>query len=127
MDQTPLSDINTGKYTFSFKNAKNIPRKGVDEKRQVTPTFAVSCTGDFLPIQLIYAGKTERSLPKYSFPSSFSVTFTESHWSNTKKSVEFFKEIIFPCLEDIKRSKSYPLQQHAFIIMATFKGKTIIH
>ena len=123
MDQTPLSYINTGKYTFSLKSAKNIPIKGVDEKRQITPTFAVSCTGDFLPIQLIYAGKTERSLPKYSFPSSFLVTFTENHWSNTKKSVEFFKEIFFPYLKDTKRRKSYLLELHALIIMDTFKGQ----
>ena len=95
----------------------------MDNKRQITTTFAVSCTGEFLPIQLIYAGKTEQSLPKYSFPPSFSVTFTENHWSNTEKSVQFFKEIIFPYLEDTKRSKSYSLEQHALIIMDTFKGQ----
>ena len=72
----------------------------MDDKHQITATFAVSCTGEFFPIQLIYTGKTERSLPKYSFPPSFSVTFTENHWSNTEKSDEFFKEIIFPYLED---------------------------
>ena len=81
IDQTRLSYVNTGKYTFSFKGAKNIPIKGVDDKRQITATSAVCCTGEFLPIQLIYAGKTERSLSKYSFPP-FSVTFTENHWSN---------------------------------------------
>ena len=59
IDQTPLSYVNTRKYTFSFKGAKNISIKGADEKRQITATFAVSCTGEFLPIQLIYAGKTE--------------------------------------------------------------------
>ena len=93
----------------------------MDDKYQITATFAVSCAGEFLLIQLIYAGKTKPSLPKYSFPPSFSVTFTENHWSNTEKSVEFFKEIIFPKLEDTKRSKSYPLEQHALLIMGTFK------
>ena len=127
IDQAPLSCVNAGKYTFSFKDAKNIPIKGMDDKRQITASFAVSCTGEVLPIELIYAGKSERSLSKYSFPPSFSVTFTENNWSNTEKFVEFFKEIIFPCFEDIKRSKSYPLEQHALIIMATFKGKAIIH
>ena len=42
---------------FIFKGAKN-----VDDKRHVRATLAVSCTGEFSPIQLIYAGKTERSL-----------------------------------------------------------------
>ena len=34
-----------------------------------------------------------------------------------------FKEIIFPYLEDTKRSKSYPLEQHASMIMGIFKGQ----
>ena len=88
IDQTPLSYVKTGKYKFTFKFAKNISIKDMDDKRQTTVTsFAVSCTREFLPTQLIYAGKTERSLPKYSLPPCFSVTFTENHWSNTKKSV----------------------------------------
>ena len=36
IDQTLLSYVNTGKYTFSFKGAKNIPIKGVDDKRQIS-------------------------------------------------------------------------------------------
>ena len=95
IDQTPLSKVNTGTYTFSLKGAKNIPIKDVDDKRQITTTHAASCTGKLLPIQLNSAAKIERSLPKYSFPPSFSITLTENHWSNTEKSVEFFKEIIF--------------------------------
>ena len=50
LDQTPLSYVTPGKYTFSFKGAKNVPIKGVDDKRQITATFAVSPTGHFLPI-----------------------------------------------------------------------------
>ena len=64
VDRTPLLYVNEGKYMFSFKNAKNIPVKGVDDKRQIAATFTVSFTGEFSPIQLIYAGKTKRSLPK---------------------------------------------------------------
>ena len=79
IDQTPLSDVNTGKYTFSFKDAKLVPIRGVDYRRQITATFTISCTGDFLPLQLIYSVKTKRSLPKFSFPPSFPVTFRENH------------------------------------------------
>ena len=48
---------------------------------------------------------------------------TENHWSNTQKSVVFFKEIIFLYLEDTTRRKSYPLEPHALIIVDTFKGQ----
>ena len=50
LDQTPLSCVSPGKYTFNFKGAKNVPIKGVDEKRQTTTTFAISATGEFLPM-----------------------------------------------------------------------------
>ena len=60
---TPLSFISQGKYTFSFKGAKNVPIKGVDDKRQIIATFAVSLTGTFLQIQLIFRVKTKRTLP----------------------------------------------------------------
>ena len=99
IDQTPLSYVSPGKYTFSFKGSKHVPIKGVDDKRQITATFAVSSTGEFLPMQLIYGGKTQRSLPKYEFPASFSVGFTQNHWSNTDKSMEFFDKTYFLTLK----------------------------
>ena len=125
LDQTPLSYVSPGKYTFSFKGAKNVPIRGVDDKRQITGTFAVTITGKCLPIQLIYKGKTKRSLPKFKFPTSFSVTCTENHWSNsnTEKSIEFFEEIIFPYLEKVKIENGYPEEQHSLVIMDTFKGQ----
>ena len=123
LDQTPLSYVSPGKYTFSFKGAKNVPIRGVDDKRQITGTFAVTLTGKFLPMQLIYNGKTKRSLPKFKFPNSFSVVFTENHWSNTDKSVEFFEKIIFPYLDKVKKENRYPNEQYSLIVMDFFKGQ----
>ena len=62
IDQTPLTYVSPGKYTFSSKAGKHVPIKGVDDKRQIAVTFAVSSTGSFLPIQLIYSGKYRRCL-----------------------------------------------------------------
>ena len=74
---------------------KTVPIKGIDDKRQITATFAISMSGEFLPIQVIYEGKTKRCLPKYTFPASFDATFSENYWSNTEKSLSFFSNIIF--------------------------------
>ena len=54
-----------------MKEAKHVPIKGVDDKRQITATFAVSASGDFLPMQLIYAGETKRCLPKFYISTQF--------------------------------------------------------
>ena len=42
-------------------------------------------TGGFLPIQLIYQGKTDCCHPSFAFPEEFHVTHTQSHWSNERK------------------------------------------
>ena len=65
LDQTPLSYVSPGKYTFNFKGAKNVPIKGVDDKRQITATFAISAAGDFLRMQLICPGKAKICLPNF--------------------------------------------------------------
>ena len=55
-------------HIFNFKGAKNAPIKGIDDKRQITATFVISATGEFLPMQLIYPGKTKRCLPNFQSP-----------------------------------------------------------
>ena len=38
---------------------------GKYDKGQITAIFAGSMTGDFLPLQLVYKGKTECCLPQW--------------------------------------------------------------
>ena len=90
LDQTSLPYVSPGKYTFDVKGVKTVPIKGIDDKLQITATFAISMSGEFLPIQVIYQGKTIRCLPKYAFPENFDITYSESHCSNTKKAISFF-------------------------------------
>ena len=40
--------------------------------------------GDFLPPQIIYAGKTPRCHPSTKFPEDWNITFTQNHWANEK-------------------------------------------
>ena len=96
LDQTPLSNVPTAKYTFCLKRFTTVPIKDVDNKREITATFTVSVTGAFLPIQLIYQGATESCLPTYKFPKKFNVTYTKNHWSNLEKCVDLFEQIILP-------------------------------
>ena len=55
LDQTPLSYVSPGKYTFDLRGSRTAPIKDVDDKRQITATFTVTASGEFLPIQLIYS------------------------------------------------------------------------
>ena len=63
-DQAPLPYVITGNSSLNEKRAKSVPLQGKGKKKQTTGTSAVSMTDDFLPVQLIYEGKTPQCLPK---------------------------------------------------------------
>ena len=107
-----LNYVSPGKYTFCFKSAK----------RWISGTFDVTLERKVLPIQFNYQYKCDYCLPKCKFPSSFSVCFTENHWSNTGKSTKFFEEIILPYLDKIKEEKRFPKEQCCLIMTDTFEG-----
>ena len=50
-------------------------------------------------MQLIYNGKTQRSLPKVKFPDSFSLSADEKHFSDTQESLKLTDEIITTYVE----------------------------
>ena len=69
----------------------------VNDKGQLTAVFANTMSGDFLPPQLIYAGKTTRCLPKsVTFPRDWHVTFTANHWANKATTEDYIKLILVP-------------------------------
>ena len=82
-------------------------------------------TGDFLPMQLIYEGKTPRCLPKdVEFPKEFDVTFTLNHWSNEKKSKRLLDNVIFPYLKKKEHDLGLPGDQKSLLIYDVFTGQT---
>ena len=52
-------------WTMEKEGVKRVEVTGKDEKRQLTALFACSMSGDFLPIQLVYQGKTMKYLLKF--------------------------------------------------------------
>ena len=67
-DQTPLGFTAPNKATFDERGAHSVPIANVDDNRQITGTFCVNISGEFLPIQLIYTGVTDRCHSKVKFP-----------------------------------------------------------
>ena len=88
---------------------------------KITGTFTVSVTGDVLPMQLIYEGKTPRCLPKdIEFPKEFDVTFPPNHWSNEEKSKQLLGNVIFPHLKKNKHNLGLPGDQKSLLIYDVF-------
>ena len=124
-DQTPLSYITVGSNTLEFEGAKSVPVKDKGKGKQITGTFAVSATGRFLPMQLIYAGKTKRYHPQgIEFLSGFDVTHSLNHRSNEELAIQHIREIILPYVDKIKEELGQPKDQKSFLIYDVLKGQT---
>ena len=94
-DQTPLGFTYSAKTTFTEKNAETVPVGNLDDKRQITGTFVVSLSGGFLPIQLIYTGKTDLCHSKVEFPKGFDITHSPNHWANKEIVMSLEKDSVF--------------------------------
>ena len=75
-------------------------------------------SSDFLPIQLIYAGKTNRCHPQFQFPSDWHITHAPKHWSNEETMLQYIDHIIVPYVENIR-----DLDTPALVIFDNFKGQ----
>ena len=69
LDQTKLKYLPIANHTLTKKGPKSIGIAESDDKQCITGTFTVSLKGSFLPMQLIYGGKTNQNLPRFRFPA----------------------------------------------------------
>lgn len=127
-DQTPSSYVSVGKMTMAKRGEKSVPIKGLTDKRNITLTFAITFAGDFLPMQIIYGGKTDRSQPRgVVFPKGFHVTQNEKHWSNETETVNFIKTVINPYIIEKRKELGLPADQKALLTWDVFRGQTTDH
>ena len=68
IDHTPLRFYLTPTHTFRKKGEASVTITNSSDYRQITGTFGISRAGEFLLIQLIYQGKTNKCHPNYNFP-----------------------------------------------------------
>jgi len=71
------------------KGRKRISISGHNDKRQVTAVICGALTGEVLPIQLVYEGKTKRCHPPFDFPGDWSISHSPNHWSTEETMVEY--------------------------------------
>ena len=86
LDQTPSKLLNVGKNTMAKTNSKRVALRDSDEKRAITITIAATLTGEILPFQMIYDGKTARSRPDPALlPDGFLLCYMELLISTSRK------------------------------------------
>ena len=123
-DQTALGFTAPNRSTFTGKEVHYVPSANVDDKRQITATFCVNIVGDFLPVQLIYGGVTDKCHPQVKFPESFHITHSQNHWSNEDILMVYLKKIIFIYIKSKHQALKLPENAKALLIFDVFKGQT---
>ena len=108
LDQTPLKYIPVGRQSLPKKGSKSVLIAGSADKRNITGTFIITLSGKFLPMQLIYGGKTKESLPRFKFPESFSLSANPKHFSNKAESLKVIEEIILPYVKQKRQELEKP-------------------
>ncbi len=92
-EQTPSSYVSVGKQTMAKKGLP-LFLKGLMDKRNITLTFSITLSGTFLPMQIIYSGKTKTSQThNFVFPKGFCVTQNPKHWSNEEEILNLIKTL----------------------------------
>ena len=97
MDQTGVQLVPGSGWTYEKKGAASVAVVGAEDKRQITACIASSLDGAFLPLQLIFQGKTPRCLPEAtprSIAAKVHLTFSDNHWSNQQTMQQYVEEVI---------------------------------
>ena len=71
-DHKGIKIVPASNWTMKERGAKRVSIVGIEDKRQIITALDCTLSGDFLPPQVIYGGKTKACLPpKYDFPESY--------------------------------------------------------
>ena len=87
LDPKPSKFVPSCNKTLTKKGFKSVPIAGSTDKEMITTTFSITLTGELLPVQLIYGGKTKKSIPAVSFPSDFVISANGKH-NNERKALK---------------------------------------
>ena len=93
--------------------AKQVPIKGVDDKRQITAVLAVTkaphnfCT---------------KCHPPNKFPEGWDIHHSKNHWSNADTMCRYMEKVIVPYVERVRDELDLPLRQKALCIFDVFKA-----
>lgn len=99
MDQTGVHLVPASNWTYETTGASSVAVLGAEDKRQITACIASSLAGDMLPLQLIFQGKTARSLPPPSLnikACGAHLTFSDNHWSSQETMQQYIENVIMP-------------------------------
>ena len=107
-DQTGVNYSAGAHETYAPTGSKQVEVVGKDEKRAFTLMVGISMSGEVLPFQAIYTGKTAQSLPAKNAPSytratelkfQFESSGNDTYWSTLTTMKSYVTNILAPYFE----------------------------
>jgi hypothetical protein len=118
MDQTGLNLIPAAHWTYDKKGSTAVAVVGAEDKRQITGCIASSLRGDMLPLQLIFAGTTQRCHPAATAASNAAnvhITHSPNHWSSLETMQEWVTQVLLPYAE--RQIAAFKLRSDSHIVL----------
>ena len=119
-DQTGVQYSAGGIATWAPVGSKQVEVIGKDEKRSFTLVVGISMSGEALPFQVIYTGKTSASLPTSSAPNytkatkelKFRLEYSgnDTYWSTIGTMQSYVTNILAPYFESHRQRLGLPEQ-----------------
>ena len=119
-DQTGARYSSGALETYAPTGSKQVEVVGKDEHRAFTLMVGISMSGEVLPFQAVYAGKTSGSLPTSSAPNykkaveelkfCFESSGNDTYWSTMKTMQSYVINILAPYFESHRKKLNLPNQ-----------------
>jgi hypothetical protein len=118
MDETNVQFVSNPKKTRAIKGSKRVRLQGIGkEKAQITVTLAVSETGDVLPPQFIFGGKTTKCHPSVPAPAGGYYTHSTTHWQTPATFAEWIQRIVVPFRDVTIKEKGFHATQKMILLL----------
>ena len=125
-DQTGIHYIPVSNWTMALEGSEHVEFTGVNDKHQITAVFAGTLSGEFLPPQIVYHGKTVKCLPSTESPPDWHVTFSGNHWSNEVTITTSLQKVLFPYIESKRSQLKLAADAPALVIFDRFKAQCTV-
>ena len=113
--------VPSSSWTMEQRGSQQVHLTGIDDKRQITAVFCGTLLGNFLPLQVIYKGKTPRCHPSFIFPKDWHISHSPKHWSTEETMVQYVENIIVPYVENVRNTLGD--DKPALVIIDNFKAQ----
>ena len=121
-DQTDIRIVPSSTWTMDREGVSHIETVRAKDKCLITAVLCCTLLGDFLPVQLIYKGKTSQCHPRFQFPPGWHVTHAPKRWYSEQTMIEYIHNIIFTYVQLVRELKQDD-NALALVIMDNFKGQ----